>query len=143
MPVVTAGPDLERFVRAQDTDGTFERVLEELAAERKTSHWMWFIFPQVAGLGRSPTARSFALASTAEAAAYLDHPVLGPRLRRCTDLVIEAQPGAERIFGPVDAMKLRSSMTLFLRARPAEPRFQTVLDRHFGGQPDAATDRLL
>jgi uncharacterized protein (DUF1810 family) len=140
---VTPRLDLERFVEAQDADGTYERVLEELAAGHKASHWMWFIFPQVVGLGRSPTARHFALASTAEAAAYLDHPVLGPRLLRCADLVAAAQPGAERIFGPLDAMKLRSSMTLFWRARPTEPTFERVLDRHFGGQPDPATVLLL
>jgi uncharacterized protein (DUF1810 family) len=137
------GGDLERFVVAQEADGAYERALAELRSGRKASHWMWFIFPQLAGLGRSSTARYYALVSTAEATAYLDHSVLGPRLLACTELVAQAPPGARRIFGEIDAMKLRSSMTLFLRARPAEPLFQAVLDRHFGGQPDPATEVLL
>jgi uncharacterized protein (DUF1810 family) len=134
--------DLERFVAAQD--GLMERVLAELRAGRKTGHWMWFVFPQIAGLGRSEMSRYYAIASLAEARDYLAHPVLGPRLRECS-AVVAAAPArtAEAIFGGIDAVKLRSSMTLFHRADPAEPVFPGVLDRYFGGVPDPATDDLL
>jgi uncharacterized protein (DUF1810 family) len=136
--------DLERFVTAQDEGGTYPRAVGELRAGRKESHWMWFVFPQLAGLGHSRMARKFALGSLAEARAYLEHPVLGPRLLECTRIVAET-PGrsVEDVFGSVDAMKLRSSMTLFWRAEPAQPLFQHVLDRHFAGNPDTATDQLL
>jgi uncharacterized protein (DUF1810 family) len=136
--------DLERFVTAQDEGGTYPRAVGELRAGRKDSHWMWFVFPQLAGLGHSSMARKFALRSLAEARAYLEHPVLGPRLLECTSIVAET-PGrsVEDVFGAVDAMKLRSSMTLFWRAEPAQPLFQHVIDRHFDGNPDTATDQLL
>ncbi|MBP1231363.1 uncharacterized protein (DUF1810 family) [Arthrobacter sp. PvP102] len=136
--------NLERFVQAQDANGTYHRALGELADGSKESHWMWFIFPQVSGLGQSPTSRRYAITSLAEARAYLGHPVLGPRLLECARAVA-AHTGvsAVRIFGGIDARKLQSSMTLFLRADPAEPVFQEVLDRYFGGTPDPATDRLL
>jgi uncharacterized protein (DUF1810 family)/uncharacterized protein YndB with AHSA1/START domain len=135
---------LDRFVSAQDAGGTYARAVGELRAGRKDSHWMWFVFPQIAGLGHSSTARRFALASLAEARAYLEHPVLGPRLLDCAGIVAETQDRtAEDVFGPVDAMKLRSSMTLFMLAAPDQPVFQRVLDRCFGGIPDVATDRLL
>jgi uncharacterized protein (DUF1810 family) len=136
--------NLERFVQAQDANGTYHRALGELADGSKESHWMWFIFPQVAGLGQSPTSRRYAITSLAEARAYLGHPVLGPRLLECARAVA-AHTGvsAVRIFGGIDARKLQSSMTLFLRADPAEPVFQEVLDRYFDGTPDPATDRLL
>jgi len=123
--------DLGRFVAAQDADGTYDRAVAELRRGRKTGHWMWFIFPQIAGLGQSPTSRAFAISSLAEARAFLQHPVLGPRLRQCARV------------GGLDAQKLRSSMTLFLRAMPGEPAFGQVLSQHFDGVPDAATDRIL
>jgi uncharacterized protein (DUF1810 family) len=121
-----------------------ERVLAELRAGRKTGHWMWFVFPQIAGLGRSEVSRHYAIASLVEARDYLAHPVLGPRLRTCASIVAAARaPSAEAIFGGIDAVKLRSSMTLFHRADPAEPVFREVLDRYFDGVPDPATDDLL
>src|SRR5579859_7063847 len=136
--------DLGRFVAAQDAGGTFERAVAELRAGCKTSHWMWFVFPQIAGLGRSPAAARFAISSLGEAGAYLEHPVLGPRLADCAGILLRlADRTAEQIFGGIDAMKLRSSMTLFQRARPADPLFGQVLERYFDGQPDPATDRLL
>ena len=132
--------ELSRFVAAQDEGGVYERAVAELESGRKTSHWMWFVFPQIAGLGRSPAARRFAVASLAEAEEYLRHPVLGPRLLECTRLVAETTGrSADEIFGAVDAMKLRSSMTLFARAAPSEPLFGRVLDRYFDGIPDPAT----
>jgi uncharacterized protein (DUF1810 family) len=136
--------DLERFVEAQDQGGTHEAALAELRAGRKTSHWMWFVFPQIAGLGQSPIARRFAIGSLAEAQAYLAHPVLGARLTDSARVLTE-QPtsSAEQIFGGIDALKLRSSMTLFHRADPNEPLFGQVLDQYFGGVADEATDRLL
>ena len=137
-------PDVERFVQAQDDRGTYVQALAELRAGRKTSHWMWFVFPQVAGLGRSAVARTYALSGLAEAQAYLAHPVLGPRLRECCEAVLALEGvSAEEVFGSVDAMKLRSSMTLFHRAAPDERVFAAVLDRLFDGRPDAATDHLL
>ena len=136
--------DLSRFVAAQDEGGVYERAVAELEAGRKTSHWMWFVFPQIAGLGRSATAQRFAIASLAEAEEYLRHPVLGPRLLECTRIVAETTGrSADEIFGAVDAMKLRSSMTLFARAAPSEPLFGRVLDRYFDGIPDTATEARL
>jgi uncharacterized protein (DUF1810 family)/uncharacterized protein YndB with AHSA1/START domain len=137
-------PALDRFVTAQDAGGTYARAVAELRAGRKSTHWMWFVFPQIAGLGHSSTARRFALASLAEARTYLRHPVLGARLLECTGIVAEARGHtADEIFGAVDAMKLRSSMTLFMRAAPDQPLFRAVLERYFDGIPDVATDRLL
>jgi uncharacterized protein (DUF1810 family) len=132
--------DLARFVTAQDAAGTYLEATDELRRGRKVSHWMWFVFPQIAGLGRSPTAQRYAIGSLDEARAYLAHPVLGPRLTECAS-VLAGQSGrtAEDIFGGVDAVKLRSSMTLFHRAAPAEPAFRQVLDQYFGGVPDPAT----
>jgi uncharacterized protein (DUF1810 family) len=136
--------DLERFVEAQDRGGTYEAALRELRGGRKRSHWMWFVFPQIAGLGRSPTAQHFAIESLAEARAYLEHPVLGPRLREAAAALLEVSGrSASDILGGIDALKLRSSMTLFLRAAPSEPVFGEVLDRYFAGAADPATDRLL
>jgi uncharacterized protein (DUF1810 family) len=133
--------DLERFVAAQNAGGTYARALAELRSGRKTSHWMWFVFPQIAGLGHSPTSRKFAISSLAEAQAYLGHAVLGPRLTESARVVAEAHAGtAEQIFGSIDAQKLHSSMTLFLRAASDEPLFGLVLDRYFDGRPDPATD---
>jgi uncharacterized protein (DUF1810 family) len=138
------GSDLDRFVRAQDAGGTFDRALDELRSGRKQSHWMWFVFPQIAGLGSSATARHYAIASLDEAVAYLRHPVLGDRLREATACVLDHDcRAATDILGPVDAMKLRSSMTLFARAGPDEPLFALVLERFFGGVPDDRTGELL
>jgi uncharacterized protein (DUF1810 family) len=140
----SADSALQRFVDAQDHDGAFGRALAELRAGRKQTHWMWFVFPQLAGLGRSSTARYFAIGSLVEAQAYLHHDVLGPRLRECARALTRLHTtSAEAVLGPVDAQKLRSSMTLFLRADPTEPMFQEVLDQYFGGEPDPLTDALL
>lgn len=136
--------DLERFVRPQDDAGTFDQALAELRRGRKVTHWMWFVFPQLAGLGRSAMAKRYAIGSLTEARAYLAHPLLGPRLVECAAAVAEAHaPSAEAIFGGIDAQKLHSSMTLFLRADASRPVFQAVLDEYFGGAADAATDALL
>jgi uncharacterized protein (DUF1810 family) len=136
--------DLERFVTAQDQIETYDRAVGELRRGYKTSHWMWFIFPQIAGLGRSAMSRRYAIASLEEAKAYLDHPVLGSRLRECARIVAETEGrSAIQIFGDIDAQKLQSSMTLFLRAAPDETLFQQVLDQYFGGQIDSATDARL
>ncbi|WP_419730007.1 DUF1810 domain-containing protein [Lichenicola sp.] len=138
--------DLDRFIQAQDP--VFERVLEELGAGEKRSHWMWFVFPQLAGLGHSPMAQLYALASLEDARAYLAHPVLGARLIRCTELVNAVQGRSiNRIMGSPDDMKLRSSMTLFTAAQsgvdPGSSPFQAVLDRYFEGRPDSLTLELL
>jgi uncharacterized protein (DUF1810 family) len=136
--------NLNRFVTAQDDAGTYADAVAELRGGRKVSHWMWFVFPQVAGLGMSPTSQHFAISSLAEARAYLAHPVLGERLAECARVLTGIQGRtAEQIFGPLDAQKLRSSMTLFLRAAPDEPLFSQVLSQYFGGDTDAATDELL
>lgn len=136
--------DLARFVAAQEQGGAYGTALDELRRGRKETHWMWFVFPQIAGLGNSPTSRRFAIASLDEARAYLGHPVLGPRIRQCAEIVAgSAAAGAEEIFGPLDALKLRSSMTLFHRADPGEARFGAVLERFFGGEADPETDRRL
>jgi uncharacterized protein (DUF1810 family) len=136
--------DLERFVRAQDDELTFDRAVAELRRGRKTSHWMWFVFPQIAGLGQSLTSRRFAISSLEQARSYLKHPVLGPRLIECASIVEQLKGrSAEQIFGTVDAQKLRSSMTLFARAAPEEAVFAQVLNRYFDGAPDPATDQCL
>lgn len=133
---------LADFVAAQDA--VYDRVRQELAAGRKRSHWMWFIFPQLAGLGHSGMARRYALASREEARRYWEHPVLGPRLKECTQLVLECgEKDAHRIFGSPDDLKFRSSMTLFALAVPEEPLFQTALEQFYGGQPDPRTLDLL
>jgi uncharacterized protein (DUF1810 family) len=148
---------LERFVTAQDRGGTYRRAVAELRAGAKVSHWMWFIFPQVAGLGMSAMSREYAISSAREARAYLDHPVLGPRLIECARVVADTEDRtAEQVFGPIDAMKLRSSMTLFAAAagdagtgdaatggaapgKPGATVFREVLDKYFGGVPDEET----
>ncbi len=133
---------LRRFVDAQAP--VYERVCEELRQGRKQSHWMWFIFPQIRGLGRSETAEEFAISSLDEAQAYLRHPVLGARLRECVGLVnaVEGR-AAERIFGYPDYLKFRSSMTLFARAAPDETIFEEALRKYFDREPDDLTLRLL
>src|SRR3954471_13287607 len=114
--------NLERFVTAQNAGGTYQRAIEELRRGRKTSHWMWFVFPQIAGLGQSHISRTYAIASLDEAKAYLRHPVLGPRFIECAGIVASARAGtAHQIFGGIDTQKLHSSMTLFMRAEPGEP----------------------
>src|SRR5262245_35313984 len=136
--------DLDRFVAAQDDLGTYDRALAELKRGNKTGHWMWFVFPQIAGLGMSGMSQRYAISTLAEARAYLLHPVLGPRLRECATVLADTQGRtAEQILGGIDAVKLRSCMTLFLRAAPEETVFQRVLDRYFDGTADGATDRLL
>lgn len=134
--------DLGRFVAAQEP--VYGDVVEELSRGRKASHWIWFIFPQLAGLGHSWMAERYAITSLAEARAYLAHPSLGDRLRECTSLVL-ATSGltAEQILGPLDALKLRSCMTLFHRAAPDDPVLSQVLDRFFEGVPDERTDERL
>jgi uncharacterized protein (DUF1810 family) len=136
--------DLERFLTAQNDGATYAQALEELRAGSKRSHWMWFVFPQVAGLGQSATSRRYAIASLDEARAYLQHPVLGPRLIECATAVDKVgNRGAAEIFGGIDSRKLQSSMTLFMRAAPEEQVFRRVLEHYFGGEADAATDGLL
>ena len=134
--------DLGRFVSAQE--GVYAGVLDELRRGRKVGHWIWFIFPQVAGLGYSAMSQQYAISSLDEARAYLAHPVLGARLRECAAVVL-ATTGrtALEIFGSIDAMKLRSSMTLFHRAAPDEPVFAQVLERYYDGKADDATDARL
>lgn len=129
---------LERFVEAQEP--VIERAMAELRAGRKTSHWMWFVFPQARGLGHSPMAQRFALSSRAEAEAYLRHPILGPRLRECTRLV-NAVDGRtiEEIFGHPDHLKFRSSMTLFAHATADNQVFADAIDKYFGGEYDPLT----
>jgi uncharacterized protein (DUF1810 family) len=136
--------NLERFVEAQDGGGTYGQALAELQLGNKTGHWMWFIFPQIAGLGSSPTSVRYAITSLAEAKAYVEHDVLGPRLLECAAAIAtHAGRTAADILGGIDARKLHSSMTLFLRAVPGETIFKTVLAQFFDGQPDPATDSLL
>jgi uncharacterized protein (DUF1810 family) len=133
--------DLERFVSAQD--GTYPQALAELTAGRKRSHWMWFVFPQLRGLGASPTAQHYAIADLDEARAYLDHPVLGPRLREAAAALLGVPAGsATDILGYPDDLKLRSSMTLFAAAAADPAVFQAVLDRYYDG-PDQRTLDLL
>ena len=134
--------DLDRFVVAQA--GVHERALTELAGGQKRSHWMWFVLPQVAGLGRSATAQRYAVSGLDEARAYLAHPVLGPRLLEVVATVLDAPAGsAEALFGGIDAVKARSSMTLFTRAADDPTPFTAVLDRWFDGDEDPETLRLL
>lgn len=132
--------DLERFVTAQDDGGTYDAAVAELRRGRKASHWMWFVFPQIAGLGHSPMSQRYAISSLEEARAYLAHPVLGPRLRECAEVVAGSRaPSADALLGGIDATKLRSSMTLFARAAPEEEVFRRVLSRFFDGREDPET----
>jgi len=134
--------DLERFLEEQQD--VYDDVLDELRRGRKTGHWIWFIFPQIAGLGYSFMSQRFAISSLDEARDYLAHPVLGSRLSECARTVLETKDRtAEEIFGPIDALKLRSCMTLFHRAAPDEAVFAQVLDRFYGGVADWATDARL
>jgi uncharacterized protein (DUF1810 family) len=134
--------NLSRFVVVQDVGGAYDQAVAELYRGRKTSHWMWFVFPQIAGLGQSRTSVKFAISSLDEARAYLAHPVLGPRLIECATIVAQTQGRtAEQIFGRLDAQKLHSSITLFRRAAPREAVFSQVLDRYFNGSLDPKTDQ--
>jgi uncharacterized protein (DUF1810 family) len=134
--------DLQRFVDAQA--GTYEQALAELRAGAKRGHWMWFVLPQVAGLGRSAMAQRYAISGLDEARAYLAHPLLGPRLVECARVLTGLiGRSAEQVFGPVDAVKLRSSMTLFGVAAPDEPVFGEVLEQYFDGAADEATTSRL
>jgi uncharacterized protein (DUF1810 family) len=134
--------NLQRFIDAQR--GVYETALAELRAGSKQSHWMWFVFPQLAGLGRSPTAQLYAIASLNEARAYLGHPLLGARLRECVDALLPwaDKRTPEQILGPIDAMKLRSSLTLFDQASP-DDTFARALDAFFNGERDGRTLELL
>lgn len=134
--------DLDRFIDAQEH--AYVGALEELRRGRKTGHWIWYVFPQVAGLGQSAMSQRHAIASLEEARRFLAHPVLGARLRECAAVVLASGGrSAEEIFGSIDAMKVRSSMTLFHRAAPDEPVFAQVLERYYGGVADELTDALL
>jgi uncharacterized protein (DUF1810 family) len=130
--------NLHRFVDAQNP--VFAQVTSELHDGQKQSHWMWFIFPQIQGLGSSPLARKYAISSLDEAKAYLDHSLLGPRLRECVQLVLTVdRRTVGQIFGTPDDLKFRSSLTLFSRADPEGPLFQQALQKYFGGEADPAT----
>ena len=133
--------DLDRFVDAQAT--TYAAALAELTRGRKTTHWMWFVFPQIAGLGHSAMAQRYAIGSAEEARAYLAHPLLGPRLAEATRAVAGARGSAEAIMGGVDAVKLRSSLTLFAAVADDPAPFEAALDRLFGGERDPETMRRL
>ena len=134
--------DFDRFVAAQES--VYDGVLEELRRGCKIRHWMWFVFPQIGGLGHSAMSERFAIDSLSEARAYLAHPVLGPRLRECADIVLSTRERtATQIFGSTDATKLRSCVTLFHRAAPDEPLFTQILDRYYDGVADETTDALL
>jgi uncharacterized protein (DUF1810 family) len=135
---------LHRFIEAQDRGDTYQRAVGELRAGRKRSHWMWFVFPQFAGLGNSATSRTYAISSLEEARAYLAHPVLGARLLECARILTELDgPTATELLGHVDALKLRSSMTLFACAAPRQAVFADVLAAYFDGAVDSATETLL
>ena len=139
---LSASPELERFVAAQD--GVYEAALAEIRAGRKRSHWMWFVFPQIDGLGFSATSKHFAIRSRAEAEAYVAHPVLGARLIECAQTLLSLdRTSAEEIFGEVDALKLRSSATLFAAVTPEGSPFHRILERYFGGAQDERTLQLL
>jgi uncharacterized protein (DUF1810 family) len=135
--------DLQRFVQAQARN--YAQALAEIQRGQKESHWMWYVFPQIAGLGWSPTSRRFAIRGRDEAVAYLAHPVLGPRLAECAEvlLALERRVSAHDVFGWPDDMKLRSSATLFAQVSPPGSVFAQLLDRYFAGEPDAKTLRLL
>lgn len=136
--------DLRRFLDAQDRGDTYAQAVDEVRRGRKVTHWIWFVFPQLAGLGRSPTARRYAISSLEEARAYVEHPILGERLRESIRTLLAVTGlSAEDIFGGLDAMKVRSSMTLFARVEPVEALCTKVIDRYFEGRFDGTTDQLL
>jgi uncharacterized protein (DUF1810 family) len=129
--------NLQRFLEAQD--GVFEQVVAELREGRKRGHWMWFVFPQLRGLGHSFMAELYAISSLEEAEAYLSHPVLGARLKECTRLVNQIDSTVDHIFGYPDNLKFRSSMTLFAQVQGDDQIFKDALERYFGGEPDQRT----
>lgn len=134
--------NLQRFVEAQDP--IIDEVKKELRSGRKRTHWMWFVFPQMEGLGKSRKSRRYAISSRAEVEAYLEHPILGPRLRECTELVNDVEGRtANEIFGSPDDMKFRSSMTLFDAVAEDPAPFRTALERYYDGEPDPKTIELL
>jgi uncharacterized protein (DUF1810 family) len=136
--------NLQRFVEAQDSGGAYDRALAELRDGRKRGHWIWFVFPQIEGLGSSETARFYAISSLAEAAAYLKHSLLGSRLAEAAEALLALPTrDPEGVLGGLDAIKLRSSMTLFSHADHAAPVFARVLDEFYTGARDQATERLL
>ena len=140
--MTSSGHDLQRFVDAQRA--TYARALAEITSGRKRSHWMWYVFPQIAGLGFSATSRRYAIESLSEAEAYLRHEVLGPRLVACAEAALAVEGlSAQRIFGSPDDLKLRSSATLFAHVSPEGSVFHRLLDKYFGGAPDEATVRIL
>lgn len=142
MPFDLTKSGLQRFVDAQDS--VYAEVCKELKAGKKTSHWMWFIFPQLKGLGRSAVAQHFGIESREEALAYWQHAVLGTRLQECTQLVLAVNGRtAHEIFGSPDDLKLRSCVTLFARVAPDEQAFQLALEQYFHGQPDEGTIAVL
>jgi uncharacterized protein (DUF1810 family) len=142
--VSTAPAELARFLEAQDERATYAQALSELHAGHKSSHWMWFVFPQISGLGHSAMSRRYAIASLREAEEYLRHPILGARLIECTGVLLELNGlSAEQILGEIDAIKLCSSMTLFARADPGNALLTQALERYFAGTMDAATLRRL
>ena len=134
--------NLDRFLKAQED--SYDTALDELKAGRKRSHWIWFVFPQLAGLGQSPTSQFYGITSLDEAVAYLQHPILGGRLHESLK-VLQAleETSADHVFGELDAMKFRSSLTLFAEADPADPILEAALDRWFGGRKDEKTLQLL
>jgi uncharacterized protein (DUF1810 family) len=141
---VSDAHSLARFQRAQDEGRTYERAVAELRAGRKRSHWMWFVFPQIAGLGQSAMSQTYAISSLAEAVAYLEHPVLGPRLFECAQILTQLKgSSAQDVFGAIDAVKLRSSMTLFAAAADERSPFREVLANYFDGTTDPATESRL
>ena len=138
---MTSDATLARFIEAQAN--SYAAALTEIRAGAKRSHWMWFVFPQLRGLGQSPTAHYYGIASMEEARAYLDHELLGPRYRECVEALQQlATSDPVAVFGSIDAMKLRSSLTLFQAAEP-DPLFASAIDRWFGGERDAVTTKLL
>ena len=139
---MSPAPDLERFVLAQDA--VYPNVIAELAGGNKTSHWMWYVFPQIAGLGSSPHARAYAVRNLEEARRYLTHPILGPRLLECVELVLAIRGrSATDIFGDIDAKKLRSCATLFAQVSSPRSPFHRLLDQYFNGDVDPRTMDLL
>jgi len=135
-------PDLHRFVEAQESD--YDRALSEIRDGHKRSHWMWYVFPQFAGLGTSPTATRYAIASLDEVRAYLQHPILGPRLIQCAEAVLTLEgKSATEIFGSPDDLKLRSSATLFAHVSPPGSVFERIIDKYYRGEKDEKTIQLL
>lgn len=134
--------NLDRFVQAQE--GDYKQALAEIRAGRKRSHWMWYVFPQFAGLGSSPTSVRYAIKSREEAAAYVAHPILGPRLVECAQALLEIKDrSAFEVFGSPDDVKLRSSATLFASVSPDESVFHRIIEKYFGGRPDQRTIELM